>query len=96
VQVVTVASGADARNAWAKHRGSIVAILSDLNLPGESGISIVRALLDESIDVRVVFMTGDVYRDAEVSNAMQRVVKLLLKPFKPADLLDVLAGCLQR
>lgn len=52
VDVLIAATPDQARSLWRQQRdGSIAAILSDLNLPGENGLSVVRELTKEGPDV---------------------------------------------
>ena len=92
---VLVATTADqARNIWQHQSVRIVAILSDLNLPGESGLSVVHDLAMTRPDVLVAFTTGDVYRESEIATRMGAGVRLLCKPFKPSELRALLAAIL--
>jgi DNA-binding response OmpR family regulator len=86
VNVLVAMTADQARSLWQQHDGSIVAILSDLNLPGESGLSVVRDLAMERPGMLVVFTTGDVYREPEIVASMGAAVRLLSKPFKPSEL----------
>jgi DNA-binding response OmpR family regulator len=86
VKVLPAGTGQQARVLWAEHREQIAAIISDLNLPDESGMSIVRELLSDRPDVFAVIMTGYLYSETEVERVIGRRVGLLLKPFHPIEL----------
>lgn len=91
VAVYHAASAKEARRLWAEHQHSVAAILSDLTLPGVAGENLVRELIAQHPHVGVVLMTGHLRDQAELSRTVGRQIQLLLKPFTPADLRQVLA-----
>ena len=57
-RVIAVGSGAEAIDAVQRERGSVRALLSDVRMPGMSGVEMVAALLVQGIDLPVLFMSG--------------------------------------
>lgn len=94
VDVLLATTADEARKLWHLRNGRVVAVLSDLNLPGESGLSVVRDLTSERHDVLIVFTTGDVYREPEIVASMGVGVRLLSKPFRPLELRAILGAIL--
>ena len=95
VDVLVARTADQARNLWRQQRESlIVAILSDLNLPGESGLSVVYELSRERANVLVVFATGDSHREPEIIARIGAPVRVLPKPFRPSELRGVFEAIL--
>jgi two-component system, cell cycle sensor histidine kinase and response regulator CckA len=78
-QVHAVASAEDALR-WAE--GNVVEVLvSDVRLPGQSGVDLARALLARSPSLKVLLVSGDVGAGHDTS-----AFRLLSKPFTPQAL----------
>jgi DNA-binding response OmpR family regulator len=66
-------------------------VISDLRMPGASGIEIAEWIRRERPETRVVVISGFV-RDAEEVAILAAGARLLRKPFGAADLLSLLAA----
>lgn len=84
--ILKAESAETARALFSTHAESIVAIISDLSLRATSGSALVRELTASRRDIGVVFVTGHVENERELSKAVGRPVSLLMKPFGPVDL----------
>ncbi len=64
-------------------------VLSDIRMPGATGVEVSEYIYKNSIDVSVIFLTG--FSDFEYAKkAIQfNVVDYILKPVKPKDVIDV-------
>jgi putative two-component system response regulator len=75
---------------------SFALVLSDVNMPGESGIDFAQEVLSDYPDTAVVMVTGaDDRRHAETALA-NGVYGYMLKPFKPNELVINVANALRR
>jgi CheY-like chemotaxis protein len=91
--VRTALSPREARGAIAERRPNLV--LCDVNLPGETGVSLVRSLKNSVLaDVPVVFMSADIRAIRELS--VDGSTFCLLKPFYIDDLIQCIAQHLCR
>ena len=85
--VIAAEDANEAMTLAAAHRGPIDLLVTDLVMPGPSGVELAEQLTRARSDVRVLFMSG--YTDnALVRNGLlAEGVSFLQKPFAPADLL---------
>ena len=83
---VLLATSADEAIAIAgAHRGAIDLLLTDVVMPGRSGIELARLLVQERPGLRVVIMTG--YAPDPIGiDELPQPVDVLQKPFSPGDL----------
>ncbi|MEO5574699.1 MAG: response regulator [Gaiellaceae bacterium] len=91
---VTAESAATARRLLQETRFALV--LSDVNMPGESGIDFTREVLARHPDTAVVMVTGmddRSYADAAIELGAYGYV---LKPFKPNELIINVGNALRR
>ena len=86
VQVTTCGSAEAALDALARDEPFDL-IVTDVSLPGISGVDLARQVLAGQPDARIVFSTGYDMR-AELT-ALGPNVRMLLKPFEPDDLTRV-------
>ena len=85
---------ADGQAAWAelsKHPGRYDIVFSDLNLPGLSGVELVRRLRDIGYKGRVIVYSGYFSSEHTAELASLGVDHLLPKPFNRTELVRVLA-----
>ena len=87
----TVVSAGNAREAISleeSHEGKIDLLITDVVMPGMSGVELAGHLKDNRPDMSVVFISG--YGDSELirKGLDDYGAKLLLKPFGPDELLD--------
>jgi CheY-like chemotaxis protein len=80
----------DGREALRLVVGGIVrpqVLLTDIEMPGMSGIELAARLLAVRPGIRVVMMTGDIGRAAAARDRTSIVETVLMKPIETADLL---------
>jgi putative two-component system response regulator len=87
----------DAASAWQVLKETRVAlVLSDVNMPGESGIDFTREVLKQYPDTAVVMVTGmDDRRYADVAIELG-AYGYILKPFKPNELIINVGNAVRR
>ncbi len=91
------AAASDAAAARAAiQKQSFELVLSDINLPGESGLSFARWVQDKYPDTALIMVTG--VGDIEIAeDALSRgIYGYVTKPFNPTDLLIRISGALKR
>ncbi len=76
--VLSAASGTEALSACAGHTGSLSVLLTDLVMPGLSGIELANLLRQRYPQLAVLYMTG--FNDREVQN-LDKDAPVLRKPF---------------
>ncbi len=86
--ILTAADAADARRQLA----AVDALILDLHLPGEDGLSVLRAARAEDPDLAILIMTGMATTDSAVEALRYEADDYLYKPFD----LDVLLHSLRR
>ncbi len=94
--VLSAAEGREALALFHEHRQEIRAVLLDLTMPGMSGSEMLSALRLLKADLPVVVCSG--HGEHEIVSRLEGLVPdaLLLKPFRPADLLSRLRQVLER
>jgi CheY-like chemotaxis protein len=95
-RVLTAASGEEAVKVFMEHQNSIRLVLTDIMMPGMSGVALIRALqmLQPSIMVVATSGLGQSQHQAEI--AALGVGKVLAKPFTPQELLEAVNQALAR
>ncbi len=86
-RVLSAASAAEARELWSEHAGDIDLLLSDVTMPGESGVALAAELEASSRPPRVLFISGHISGEAGGA-AFPEGARLLGKPFSVAALLE--------
>ena len=94
--VIEAADGIQALSLAEAHAGRIEMLVTDLIMPGPSGVDLAEQLTTIRHDVRVLFMSG--YTDnAIVQNGLLAEGALFLqKPFPPEELLRKMRQVLDR
>ncbi|MHB1242645.1 MAG: HD domain-containing phosphohydrolase [Gaiellaceae bacterium] len=93
-ECLTAESAAAARRALKE--AHVALVLSDVNMPGESGIDFTREVLAQYPDTAVVMVTGmDDRRYADVAIELG-AYGYILKPFKPNELIINVGNALRR
>ncbi len=86
--IVALGSGEEALAAWESGREQIVGLVTDVVMPGMSGLDLASRLLRDRPDLPVVFVSGflkdDLKRDARLFQS--RSIAVCDKPFKPEEL----------
>jgi DNA-binding NtrC family response regulator len=85
-RVLKAATAEEARKQFFENCDEIAAIISDLSLEGANGRAVVSELAGRRPEIGIIFVTGHVLHERELSKAIGRPVSLLLKPFTPLDL----------
>jgi len=93
-QVISARSASDALQLFRKQGADIV--LSDLRMPGMSGLELLRAIRLISQDVPVVILTAFGTVDDAVEAMKLGAVDFLSKPIKRANVLKLIQDCLGR
>ncbi|MEK6772795.1 MAG: response regulator [Bdellovibrionota bacterium] len=74
---------------------NIVAILSDIKMPGLTGIEALRALREKQIDVPIVFLTGFAEKNLVVEALRLGALDFLDKPFEFQILKKVMSQAIE-
>lgn len=64
-------------------------VVTDLNMPGQSGLEFLRAIRKKDLDMPVIVMTGNPSIDSSASALEHGAFRYLVKPVLPATLRDV-------
>jgi PAS domain S-box-containing protein len=91
-QVTGHTNPAEALQAFAEHPENFAAVITDLSMPGMSGVELARQILQIRPDVPIVMTSGYIRPEDELEAQKIGVRELLLKP----DTIDDLAVALQR
>jgi PAS domain S-box-containing protein len=95
-RVLPAASGETALACLSDHPGSIHVLLTDVILPGISGVELSRLLANDHPEARILFMSGYTEDAIDGQGLPADGFSLLEKPFRPQVLLakirDALAG----
>jgi DNA-binding response OmpR family regulator len=94
VDVTTCNSGPDAVECI--EAGSFDVILSDIDMPGLTGIELLKLLRARHVEVPVVLMTGSPSMDTAVQAVEHGAIKYLMKPLNSAELLATVEKAMQR
>lgn len=81
-------SAKDFLNAKDLERPSI--LISDIHLPDKSGVELHKELLKLSIDIPVIFISGESTIQQSVDAMKQGAIEFLVKPFDINDLLNAI------
>jgi CheY-like chemotaxis protein len=95
----TVLSAATAREGLglaAAYPGPIDLLLSDLGLPGMSGVDLGQALAQSRPEVRVLFFSGDILAQLARKEVSALKDPFLAKPFRLSELLAKVREILER
>ena len=86
-RVETAADGQSALDAFQKRRFNV--ILSDIDMPGLSGIELLEAVRAHDLDVPVVLVTGTPEVDSTIRAIEHGALRYLVKPVETAALVKV-------
>jgi PAS domain S-box-containing protein len=95
-EVVEASSAAEAEPLARELKDRIDLIVSDVVMPGASGVELVQGLRDDLPDIEVLYIsgyTGDAITRRGLDDALEN---LLNKPFDPAELLEMVDRLLRR
>jgi EAL domain-containing protein (putative c-di-GMP-specific phosphodiesterase class I) len=88
-----VVAASDGRNALrALEADPFDVVLSDVTMPGETGVDLLRAVRERDLDVPVVLVTGNPSVETAVQAVEMGALHYLLKPVSSADLLKAIGN----
>jgi two-component system, cell cycle sensor histidine kinase and response regulator CckA len=90
--VIEAASGGEALQLIDAMAHPVDALVSDVVMPGMSGIALAEAVLDRSPDIRVVLLSGYTAETLHLEAAMGRGARFVSKPASRRELLAALDG----
>jgi DNA-binding NtrC family response regulator len=76
--------------------GSPDLVITDLNLPGQSGMDLLRRLSEAGVDTTTIVLTGYGTIDSAIEATRRGVYDYLLKPVRPKELEAVIRKALER
>lgn len=91
--VHAVADGNEAVRAF--EAGSFALVLSDIDMPGKTGIELLQAIRAKSLDVPVLLITGSARLDTAIAAVDHGATKYLQKPVDRAVLQDAVRRAMQ-
>lgn len=83
----SVSDGTEAVEAVRAERFDV--IVSDISMPGMTGLQLLRLIRETDLDVPVILITGDPSVDTAIEAVEYGALRYLTKPVKPADLRKV-------
>jgi DNA-binding response OmpR family regulator len=81
-KVLTAGTSEDALKIWDSERDKIDLVITDIIIPGESGLDLARKFRRDRPDLKIIFITGSVERSPEIESFGGNAEGL----FKPAAL----------
>ncbi len=88
--LLTAQSGDEALEVVAAHEGAIDLLLTDVVMPGMSGVQLAKKVMRHLSDVRVLYMSGYTESALSLDQLVAGKTDLILKPFTASDLLEVI------
>ncbi len=88
-EVVTCSDGESALKRYRSGPDTMDVILTDLNLPGLTGVTVAEAIQAENPSQVIVGITGDVYNDATERFRKSGFTRILTKPIDLRVLIDL-------
>lgn len=93
--VLEAASGAAALHVWKEHGNNIGLLFTDMIMPeGISGQELAERLQAEKPGLKVIFTTGYNPDIVAPGFTLHEGTNLLLKPYRPAELVRMVKSCL--
>lgn len=91
-EVIPFLNGKEGLDYFNKNHEEIGLVITDLIMPGMSGIDVIKIIRKSSSDMKVILITGALREKIEEDVKEYGNVKVLSKPFSKKDLEDVLNG----
>jgi PAS domain S-box-containing protein len=85
--VTEAANGMEALEIFKQGKSNIRFVLTDIVMPGISGVELGRLLLEQSPDLKILYMTGYSEEALSEQNVHTGKLNLITKPFRQEDLL---------
>jgi CheY-like chemotaxis protein len=89
--VICAACGADALEKFHKHQGSINVLLTDVVMPGMTGLKLAQTLAALDQDLKIIIMSGYSGEDCGEENTLP----FLQKPFTKEKLAKILGAVME-
>ena len=86
--VEAVSSAEEVLDGWSDR--AVDLLLTDVMLPGQTGVELATALREQRPDLKVVYMSGNVSDPAARESVLSPGTRVLAKPFSRATLLEVI------
>lgn len=94
--VFEAADAEQAINIFSREKGQFDLVLSDVVMPGSSGLQLVSLLLEIKSDIPVLFFSGHINNKAQLERISRDGFAYIRKPFEPPDLLQAIEDCIGR
>jgi PAS domain S-box-containing protein len=88
--VLVAASAADALQVVAREDGRLRAIITDVRMPGMTGVELVRALARDGREYPVLYLSGQLDKPVTLARDGRHPQAFLAKPFRNRDLVEAL------
>jgi CheY-like chemotaxis protein len=96
-KTVAASSGTDALEQWERHKNQIQLVLTDLILPdGMTGRKLAEQLLADSPQLPIIYTSGYTPGSDRLKIGHIDPDYFLGKPYRPADLFEIIRRCLHR
>ena len=86
--VEAVGTAEEVLDGWSDR--AVDLLLTDVMLPGQTGVELATALREQRPDLKVVYMSGNVSDPAARESVLSPGTRFLAKPFSRAALLEVI------
>lgn len=94
--VLTAKDGLSALQVFRKHQENISLILTDLGLPGISGLDVSQQIRQIKPDVQIILATGYLDPEMKSESIKKSINKILAKPYEPKEVLKAIRQVLDR
>jgi CheY-like chemotaxis protein len=94
--VILAANGEEALTRAAEHSGKIDLLVSDMVMPGMTGVELVRRLRQQRSNFEVIYMSGYSEQAASEATKVDHAAIVLTKPFSRAAILRALRETLRK
>ena len=71
-------------------------LISDMRMPGKSGVELQQKLIDEALGIPIVFISGESTLDEAVRVLKQGAIDFIQKPFNMEELLEVIEAAIEK
>ncbi len=95
-EVLTASGPQDALKLFGRFSQKIDLLLTDVMMPGMSGPEMVRLMLEQRPDLKVVFMSGYTDEKLKVTDFSGERLTFVMKPFNPASLVRLISDNIRR
>jgi signal transduction histidine kinase/CheY-like chemotaxis protein len=89
-ELLVASSGAEALEVIEQYEGTIDLLLTDVVMPGMSGVQLAKRVLRKRSDIRILYMSGYTESALSLDQLVAGKTDLILKPFTATDLLEVI------